>query len=1468
MSSKGLLLVAACSASVAAFSAATDGPGVIARTTRDYDRGEITWYRWAKPERIEQRGIERDCSGWVEFDVEVERSQWYEFWQSGVTPEWTRDFYLDGDLVRFHYCTDGKADREDVKRSVWTKDFNVHLTKGRHTIRLRRLGFPGNFSREWKLVPAEGNPQGSFHCTARQTAVRVGDPWRVTVTGGARTPTAYDVAVVSATDGTTNVLGEVSFPATDRPLAKDVDLRFTNEGVYDLLCIGRDLPAGVRARPSDAGSVQVAAVEMTPPERPTELKRTLVVDIDCVREAPYREKDGATRIVRKAFGAYRESSGRASHAEWALDGFSYKAVIPDATNIYQLVVDYPDDAFRSMGFWTMDQVVVNGRGVTLTGGVETGLQYRNTQGMLTHEAFLYPQDTNLVVSAINLNHGSRAAASRIRLYRVDGELPACAPFVSRGRVIGSFFEEFGRWKRHFGMRRGGNLLMENMRSMENWAKWNSFSGYNMMHPAVVAYNNVLYPSLELQGESGMARVNEMRILGLYAEKYGNVFIPHVTVKESDYVAKDLGVTVRRDRVDGKSTVSLSFDTPEAKDLVCVDRKGRNVISWTPYIFNALHPKVQEKFIAIIGEAADSLADLKSFGGLCVRIPVAWQFNGMMGLYYGDMDYGDWTIAQFEKETGIKVPGASDDPARYEARYRFLMGPQKDAWLNWRAQKMHEYYRRILARIQKARPSAKLYLMWWGDQKRLKESGIDLARFRDEKDIGFFLSGKGYGRRYFMPLGNARCTDVFGNPAAYESCTIGLRACDVIGDYYEVNESLKWEELGVRKGVAFDSCAPSGVNELEHFALALAKADVTAITAGGNGWMFGTPRLQGPFVREYASLPTDRFDLCAVGTNDPVAVREHQAEDGLWFYAVNTLDVPVKVKVKLTDAGRVTGTVDGKAAPLEWTLAPYGLKGFHAERARKDVRPRIVAVETSFDRAAFAWQAESVAKVRALRDKLAARQVAVELPREMVRDTLAVMDGVLRDHAQEKVRAVTDGVRRHEIMYLYELTGDYSPAGFDGPSAPGSYPANGAAFPKLTCAAIIGGDPLEGGAKDLRHFAVTDDRVYVATSPSRGEPVRLREFDRDGNYLRTGKLTSLDVRRELNNGDSRHNFQVDPRYMRSAPIVASNGILYVQLKDRVERYDLRDFRQLPLQLGLTMDFPSVAQPKEIAFKEGANPIERPTQLKVHGGKVWFLGKGALCSLDPQTDVVTKEIPLKGVVNACAFAFDAAGHAFVAGFTQNRDVRLYRMERTATGYGKPEPQNGGKPIVQAWYLSPSDLCVLADGSVLFRTGKWGELAFSAYRDGVVREWFAMPGRHTSQSNAYGLLQCRNGDVVVAGGGTRKVARVSADGAPKWERRYLKSGEEGTFPIRAPIAAAEDDAGRIWIADAARDELVCVEANGNFLGRYGYSATLDDRSGEGFSSISGLAVAGGCLYVADAGNQRLVKLSINPSKKGGKE
>ena len=62
-------------------------------------------------------------------------------------------------------------------------------------------------------------------------------------------------------------------------------------------------------------------------------------------------------------------------------------------------------------------------------------------------------------------------------------------------------------------------------------------------------------------------------------------------------------------------------------------------------------------------------------------------------------------------------------------------------------------------------------------------------------------------------------------------------------------------------------------------MALADGDSSFIINGGAGWMFGTPPLMQPFLREYRALPAVQFQPWDKA-KDPVAI---------WFHKLALID---------------------------------------------------------------------------------------------------------------------------------------------------------------------------------------------------------------------------------------------------------------------------------------------------------------------------------------------------------------------------------------------------------------------------------------------------------------------------------------------------------------------------------------------------------------------------------------------------
>ena len=106
---------------------------------------------------------------------------------------------------------------------------------------------------------------------------------------------------------------------------------------------------------------------------------------------------------------------------------------------------------------------------------------------------------------------------------------------------------------------------------------------------------------------------------------------------------------------------------------------------------------------------------------------------------------------------------------------------------------------------------------------------------------------------------------------------------------------------------------------------------------------------------------------------------------------------------------------------------------------------------------------------------------------------------------------------------------------------------------------------------------------------------------------------------------------------------------------------------------------------------------------------------------------------------------------------------------------------------------------------------------------------------------------------------VIELAAAGAGWQEQRRWRSWGTGADESFGPTIVITTDAGRLWVADPDRQRVLCFElATGKLLAKFGGSAGNDLAH---LSQPTTLAAAGDRAVVFDSGNQRLVKLRLQP-------
>jgi len=305
-----------------------------------------------------------------------------------------------------------------------------------------------------------------------------------------------------------------------------------------------------------------------------------------------------------------------------------------------------------------------------------------------------------------------------------------------------------------------------------------------------------------------------------------------------------------------------------------------------------------------------------------------------------------------------------------------------------------------------------------------------------------------------------------------------------------------------------------------------------------------------------------------------------------------------------------------------------------------------------------------------------------------------------------------------------------------------------------------------------------------------------------------------------------------------------------------------------------------EPQAIAAK-GLGGIESQcldgfTQLKAARGLIFYAAHKKIWSLAPGADKAELVYDPQWPAHLApfeAFAFAPNGDLYLASHWNgsSRGANIYRARKNDLGYGKLEYLNGGKPLYANPYFVIGDMEVDDSGRLILRlyteeNNPHGRL-LSIFRwspETGKEEHILDAGSIASGSGERGLELQRDGDLLVAGGATRSVWRLAPDGSVKWGKTYNTCYIPGTFDCRQPMGISMDSQGRIWVSDTSRNRIMCLDGDGNFLASYGRCGTIDDRSGIELCCPAGLKVVkdgkgGQWLFVADVGNQRIVKFAI---------
>lgn len=673
--------------------------------------------------------------------------------------------------------------------------------------------------------------------------------------------------------------------------------------------------------------------------------------------------NGRIQSRRHALGDVAELAPSPANAEVSWEAYTLPIDSPGVPHI--LEVEYPSDVPQTVGISIIEP---NAAGAVIPIGLDSGVdlaeevtEIAQPPQWLRHRIPFWPRTKTPIVLITNRRSDAPAVFGKIRVLAGWQHLPEACPDAepASGRLIAGYLDR--------------PLLPENFSateslgslsdlSVDDWSTFHEagtrlvdyleYAGYNGLMLSVMADGSTIYPS---------------KIVEPTPRYDTGVFF----ASGQDPIRKDvLEMLLRlfdRHRLQLIPALEFASPLPELESVLRAGSPGSEGIQWIgpegkPWCevyppvrgmsayYNVLHPQVQDSMLAVIRELTSTYADHPSFAGLAIQL-CGYGYAQLPGPRWG-MD--DGTVARFQKDTKLQVPGSG--PERFAERARFLDGEGRQAWLQWRAAQLSAFYRRIRDELQATRPGARLYLAGanlfsaeeiQGELKpallrklsmaeTMLRAGIDVQHFTAadgivllrpetiaprwslaERATNLDVSQIADWQRAFQPLATPGCL-FFHRPQELRVASFDQAS--------PLRPTYTWLAT---------QTTPSGDQNRRRFVQALAALDPQAMFDGGWLLSMGQEHATGDLVAAYRRLPAVRFEPLPE-ESQPVAIRTATHERSTYVYAANTASFRVRLEVRVAaPAGCQIEELTGRRrlAPLardadgtRWTvdLAPYDL----------------------------------------------------------------------------------------------------------------------------------------------------------------------------------------------------------------------------------------------------------------------------------------------------------------------------------------------------------------------------------------------------------------------------------------------------------------------------------------------------------------------------------------------------------------
>jgi hypothetical protein len=589
-----------------------------------------------------------------------------------------------------------------------------------------------------------------------------------------------------------------------------------------------------------------------------------------------------------------------------------------------LEVQYPANVPQTLGISIVEP---NAAGQVVPIGLDSGVYLPSEAADRApqwhkHQLIFWPRTKAPVALLANRRPDSPAVFGKVRVLAGPDRLPRAAAEAHGESRLALAYLDRPLLPESFSAEEQADP--ESQRTLDSWltfyqgasraADYLRYAGYNGLMMGVWGDGGTIYPSSLLQP-------NTRYDSGPY---FGN---------GQDPLPKDaLELALRIfDRERLLLIPALDFSTPlpqleelarqggaAAEGLRWIGSDGRSSLEtqparhgFAPY-YNTLHPLVQDAMRRVVQELTARYAHHPSFAGVALQLSP----DGYALLPGAEWGFDDSTVSQFERDLKITVPGQG--ASRFSERAALLTGPQREAWLSWRAGKLRDFYRDVQRDLALVRTDARLYLSpthltdspAWQTRMRptlpsrgdpaeaLLEMGWDAAQLRGLRDVVVLRPRQAAPlhalRRQAVSLEldreaetDAQFADmpVAGGLCYHPPQPLRLKSFDEASPF---KNTFTWLVSQPLAGDAFNR------QRLVH---ALAAADLQVFADGGRLLPLGQEEAVRDVLATFRQLPPTPFQTVPATRAQPLTLRTATWQERTYFYLLNDSPWPLRARLR-------------------------------------------------------------------------------------------------------------------------------------------------------------------------------------------------------------------------------------------------------------------------------------------------------------------------------------------------------------------------------------------------------------------------------------------------------------------------------------------------------------------------------------------------------------------------------------------